>query len=49
MGDSQDVASLFDGLLHGRNANCLKDRTKVVVLRPLVLHDLHTQKQGNVV
>ena len=28
---------MFDGLLHGRNANCLKDRTKVVVLRPLVL------------
>ena len=29
--------SLFDGLLHGRNVNCLKDRTKVVVLRPLLL------------
>ncbi len=29
--------SMFDGLLHGRNANCLKDRTKVVVLRPLAL------------
>ena len=29
--------SLFDGLLHGRNVNCLKDRTKVVVLRPLAL------------
>ncbi|MBQ3289902.1 MAG: hypothetical protein IJH50_10865 [Kiritimatiellae bacterium] len=27
--------SLFDGLLHGRNSNYLKDRTKVVVLRPL--------------
>ena len=29
--------SLFDGLLHGRNTNYLKDRTKVVVLRPLAL------------
>ena len=29
--------SLFDGLLHGRNANCLMERTKVVVLRPLAL------------
>ena len=29
--------SLFDSLLHGRNVNRLKDRTKVVVLRPLVL------------
>ena len=29
--------SLFDGLLHGRNTNYLKDRTKVVVLRPLQL------------
>ena len=29
--------SLFDGLLHGRNGNYLKDRTKVVVLRPLAL------------
>ena len=29
--------SLFDGLLHGRNSNYLKDRTKVVVLRPLQL------------
>ena len=29
--------SLFDGLLHGRNGNYLKDCTKVVVLRPLAL------------
>ena len=29
--------SLFDGLLHGRNGNNLKERTKVVVLRPLAL------------
>ena len=29
--------SLFDGLLHGRNKNYLKERTKVVVLRPLAL------------
>jgi len=29
--------SLFDGLLHGRNTNYLKERTKVVVLRPLAL------------
>jgi hypothetical protein len=48
-GDGADVAteigrtnggikkSLFDSLLHGRNTNCLKDRTKVVVLRPLAL------------
>ena len=27
--------ALFDGLLHGRNLNCLKERTKVIVLRPL--------------
>ena len=29
--------SLFDGLLHGRNVNCLQERTKVIVLRPLAL------------
>jgi hypothetical protein len=29
--------SLFDGLLHGRNKNYLKEHTKVVVLRPLAL------------
>ena len=29
--------SLFDGLLHGRNMNCLQECTKVVVLRPLAL------------
>ena len=29
--------SLFDGLLHGRNTNYLKECTKVVVLRPLQL------------
>ena len=27
--------SMFDGLLHGRSANYLKKRTKIVVLRPL--------------
>ena len=46
-GDGADVATalgrtngglkkaLFDGLLHGRNLNYLKERTKVIVLRPL--------------
>ena len=29
--------SLFDGMLHGRNGNYLKERTKVVLLRPLAL------------
>ena len=29
--------SLFDGMLHGRNGNYLKERTKVVLLRPLQL------------
>ena len=31
--------SLFDGLLHGRNGNCLQERTKVIVLRPLAVPD----------
>ena len=29
--------SLFDGMLHGRNGNYLKERTKIVLLRPLAL------------
>ena len=31
--------AMFDGLLHGRSANYLKRRTKIVVLRPLALPD----------